>query len=212
MRNIGTLIFDLDGTISDPSLGIYRCLNHSLRFHGFPEVSADIVNAEIGPPLDETFIKLCPELEQKTVASLVSKYRERYAEVGYAENRLYDGVSESLQELADRGVRMGICTSKRKDFAERILSLFGMISYFDFVDGGDIGIKKREQLFRLLQSGTIDQTAIMIGDREIDILAAKDNGLRCIGVLWGFGDIQELTAAGADVILYQPKDLAQLGV
>ena len=192
LQNVSTLIFDLDGTISDPSLGIGRCANYALQSYGFPEVSVEQVAAAIGPQLDEALCKLCPDADQATLSSFVTKYRELYAEVGYSENTIYPGVPESLKELSAGGVPMGVCTSKRKDFAEKILAMFGVLSHFRFVDGGDIGIKKREQLASLLQSTAIDHAAVMIGDREVDISSAKANGLRSVGVLWGFGSQAEL--------------------
>jgi phosphoglycolate phosphatase len=106
LQNISTLIFDLDGTISDPSLGIGRCLNYALQAHGFPEVSVEHVAAAIGLQLDEALGKFYPDADQATRSSLVAKYRERYAEVGYAENTMYPGVPESLKELSARGVPM----------------------------------------------------------------------------------------------------------
>ena len=211
-QDVSTLIFDLDGTISDPSLGICRCINYALRHHGFREVSPKLVAVEIGPPLDETFRKIQPEANEVAISFLISKYRERYAEVGYSENEIYPGVSEAFHGLSSRSIRLGVCTSKRKDFAEKILSLFGLLSYFSFVDGGDVGIKKREQLSSLLQAGTIDRSAVMIGDRDVDISSAKANGLRSVGVLWGFGDMNELSGAGADVILNGTNELGQLGI
>jgi phosphoglycolate phosphatase len=107
---------------------------------------------------------------------------------------------------------MGVCTSKRKDFAEKILAMFGVLSHFRFVDGGDIGIKKRAQLASRLQSTALDHAAVMIGDREGDISSAKANGLRSVGVLWGFGSQAELRGAGADVILSSTNELGQLGI
>lgn len=211
LQYISTLIFDLDGTISDPSVGIERCVNYALTAHGFPEVSAAQVAAEIGPQIDETFCKFRPDADHTTIVTLVATYRERYAEVGYSENQLYPGVAEALHALSARGVRMGVCTSKRKDFAEKILDRFGLRPYFCFVEGGDIGIKKREQLADLLQSAAIDRWALMIGDRSVDIASAKANGLRSVGVLWGFGDLAELQGAGADLILRDPSELGHLG-
>jgi phosphoglycolate phosphatase len=212
LQNVSVLIFDLDGTISDPSLGIERCLNYALQVHGFPEVSMEQVTAAIGPQLDETLCKFCPDADQATLSNLVVKYRERYAEVGFSENTIYPGVQESLKELSASGVPMGVCTSKKKDFAEKILAMFGLLSHFRFVDGGDIGVKKREQLAGLLQSTAIDHMAAMIGDRAVDISSAKANGLRSVGVLWGFGDLAELQGAGADVILEGTNELGQLGI
>ncbi len=212
LQNVSTLIFDLDGTISDPSLGIYRCINYAFRSHDFPEVSPELVAAEIGPPLNETFQKFVPQADQSVISSLISKYRERYAEIGYSENEIYPGVPEAIRELKRRGVRLGVCTSKRRDFAENILSMFGLLPNFIFVDGGDVGIKKREQLSVLLHVNAIDRSAVMIGDREVDISSAKDNGLRSVGVLWGFGNMNELSGAGADAILRNTRELGQLGI
>lgn len=212
LQNVSTLIFDLDGTISDPSLGIYRCINYAFRSHDFPEVSPELVAAEIGPPLNETFQKFVPQADQSVISGLISKYRERYAEIGYSENEIYPGVPEAIRELKRRCVRLGVCTSKRRDFAENILSMFGLLPNFIFVDGGDVGIKKREQLSVLLHKNAIDRSAVMIGDREVDISSAKDIGLRSVGVLWGFGNMNELSGAGADVILRNTRELGQLGI
>lgn len=212
MRNVSTLIFDLDGTISDPSLGIGRCINFALEAHGFAAVSHAQIAAAIGPPLDETFGKFCVEANAAVVSSLVAKYRERYAEVGYSENTIYPGVKDALTELSSAGIPLAVCTSKRKDFAEQILAMFGLLSHFRFVDGSDIGVKKRQQLKGLLQAGAIDGSAVMIGDREVDISAAKANHLRSVGVLWGFGSEAELIGAGADVILSSTNDLGQFGI
>lgn len=212
MQNVSTLIFDLDGTISDPSMGVHRCMNHALRFYGFPEVSERTAFATIGPPLDEAFSQFQPNANEQVIANLIAKYRERYAELGYAENQIYSGVVDTLNGLTARGVRMGVCTSKRVDFAEKILSMFGLLDFFSFVSGGDIGIKKYQQLAGLLESGEINRTSVMVGDREVDISAAKANGLRSVGVLWGFGDRDELEQAGADVILSQIYELSQIKV
>ena len=152
-------------------------------------------------------------MEQVTLTPLIniiSKYRERYATLGYAENQIYPGILDALNALSTRGIRMGVCTSKRVDFAERILSMYGLLEFFSFVSGGDIGIMKHQQLAGLLEAGNIDRTAVMIGDREVDISSAKVHGLRTVGVLWGFGDRDELEQAGADVILSKTNELSQI--
>ena len=212
VEDVSTLIFDLDGTISDPSLGIFRSINYALRAHGYCEVSAERVATEIGPPLDETFKIFQPEASPAEIANLIEKYRERYATVGYSENEIYPGMPQVIQALWSRGMRMGVCTSKRRDFAERILSMFGLLEYFSFVDGGDIGNKKQDQLAGLLKVGQIDTSAVMVGDRDIDIISAKSNGLRSVGVLWGFGDWNELSVAGANIILSTTKEIELLGI
>ena len=201
------LILDLDGTISDPSLGITRCFNHALKIHGFATVPDSIIAREIGPPLDETFFKLAPGIIASDIDPLVSTYRERYSDLGYAENTLYPDIPSVLNQLRNSGLKLGVCTSKRRDFAEKILTLFGIMKYFSFVDGGDIGVTKGAQLSGLIKSGMIDDQAIMVGDRSIDIISAQENGLGSIGVLWGFGDYAELADASPSCILEKVLEL-----
>jgi phosphoglycolate phosphatase len=205
-----SLVFDLDGTISDPSTGITRSFNHALRSQGLPEVSEDLIQAEIGPPLDETFLKLVPGASVSTIERLIANYRERYSKIGFSENTLYPGIPAALERLRALGIPLGVCTSKRQDFALRILSLFGLEEYFGFVDGGDIGITKQAQLTGLLDTRTIDRNAIMIGDRSVDIVAAHRNSLNAIGVTWGFGDYVELSAESPLRILNNPAELTDI--
>ena len=202
-----TLVLDLDGTISDPSLGITRCFNHALKSHGFSMLSNSAIASEIGPPLDETFIKLAPGISTSDVTSLVSTYRDRYSDIGFSENTVYPKIPLVLEKLKNSDLSLGVCTSKRRDFAEKILSLFGLRDYFDFVNGGDIGVTKGSQLAGLIDSRVIDNQAIMVGDRSIDIESAKENGLRSIGVLWGFGDYKELSEASPSCILKKVTEL-----
>ena len=202
-----TLVLDLDGTISDPSLGVTRCFNHALQYHGFPSVPCSAIEREIGPPLDETFIKLAPGINSSGVGELISTYRERYSDIGSSENTLYADIPAALDQLKNSEIALGVCTSKRSDFAERILSLFGLLEYFRFVDGGDVGITKESQLSGLLKTKTIDNGAIMVGDRSVDIKSAQGNGLRSIGVLWGFGDYVELSEASPSHILEKVEEL-----
>lgn len=205
-----TIVLDLDGTISDPSLGITRCFNHALKRHGFPVVADDVIAREIGPPLDETFIKLAPGITRADVKRLIATYRERYAEAGFAENTLYAGIPSTLAQLRDAGINLGVCTAKRRDFAEKILALFGLLEYFSFVSGGDVGITKGSQLAQLLSAQAIDDKAVMVGDRAIDIEAARENGLHSVGVLWGFGDYAELFAASPSCIVEKVAELATI--
>lgn len=202
-----TLVLDLDGTISDPSLGIVRCFNHALQSHGFVALSSEEISKEIGPPLDETFVKLAPDVSSSDVDELVATYRERYSDIGYAENTLYAGIPDALDQLRNSNISIGVCTSKRRDFAEKSLKLFGLLDYFSFVNGGDIGIAKESQLAGLLKAQTIDSGAIMVGDRSVDIQSAQSNGLRSIGVLWGFGEYAEISGANPSYILESVEEL-----
>jgi phosphoglycolate phosphatase len=204
------LVFDLDGTISDPAVGIGRSINYALEHYGYAVISEDEVPRFIGPPLDISFASITGNSSPDHVAALVSKYRERYADVGYSENILYSGVPEALEALVSAGVSIGLCTSKRVDFANSILRLFGLRQHFHFLSGGDIGIHKKQQLAALLSDRTISSTSIMIGDRAFDIEAAKSNGLKSVGVLWGHGSVEELVAAGPSSLLEFPHQLTEL--
>ena len=204
------LVFDLDGTISDPAVGIGRSINFALEHFGHAPIEPADVSQYIGPPLDFTFQSITGISSPGHLAAFVSKYRERYAEVGYSENMLYSGVPEALEALSKAGVPIGLCTSKRVDFAEQILTLFGLRHHFRFLSGGEIGIHKRQQLAALLSDNTISCASFMIGDRAVDIEAARSNGMPSVGVLWGHGSVEELTAAGPDTLLSSPQQLLEL--
>ena len=208
--NYSTLIFDLDGTLSDSSTGIARSINYALQHFGVAAVHEADLQPLVGPPLDATFRDLVPAASEADVDQLVGKFRERYASVGYAENQLYDGVETAIRALHARGQQLGICTAKRVDFAERIIAMFGLADCFAFVDGGEIGRSKAEQLAGLVRDQRIDSQALMIGDRRYDIDAARANGLTAAGVLWGFGSLAELTAARPHRLLTEPPELANL--
>jgi phosphoglycolate phosphatase len=205
-----SLIFDLDGTISDPTVGIGRSINYALGAFGYREIGEAEVSQHIGPPLDAVFRRVASGASDATILAMVTKYRERYGEVGYAENLVYPGIPDALEHLASQGIVMAICTSKRVDFAERILTLFHLRSYFAVVCGGDIGVRKGKQLQTLIEHETVDRGAAMIGDRAVDITAARANGLRAIGVLWGHGSREELVGAFPDRLLESPVQLKTL--
>jgi len=204
------LLFDLDGTLSDPLEGIARSINHALERHGFEPRPVESLAACVGPPLDESFRALTGRDEPALIAGLVARYRERYGDLGYAENRLYDGVPEALAALSERGATMAVCTSKRADFAEQILALFGLRAHFDFVSGGEIGTPKWQQLQALCVDGRVGPRSVMIGDRAVDLVAAHRNGLAAAGVLWGHGARGELEAQSPRYLLQQPAELLSL--
>ena len=206
-----TLVFDLDGTISDPKDGIVRSLNYALDQHGFEKKIENDLLWCIGPPLDQSFSILIKDANNHLIASLVASYRERYTDIGYAENVLYPGIKEVLENISQTaGIKIGLCTSKRVDFAEQILKRFDLYDLFDFVNGGEIGIEKSDQLSGLLKDRVIDSRAIMIGDRSFDLVAANKNRLDSAGVLWGYGSIEELEACQPTFIVETPSDLIGL--
>lgn len=205
------LVFDLDGTISDPKQGITRSLNYALSAHGFSEQDEGKLTRYIGPPLDSTFKTITKSDNPKLISSLVAKYRERYSDVGFSENALYPDIPEALAQLhLTSGITLGVCTSKRVDFAERILDFFNLRHFFDFVSGGDVGIEKWQQLQLLCEQKVIHQKSLMIGDRYVDLTAAHKNSLDSAGVLWGYGSLAELTEHKPAYMFSNPRELTLL--
>lgn len=204
------LIFDLDGTLTNPALGFVRSVNFSLESHGISPIEEENLKKFIGPPLDGAFREILHLDQDKDVSSFVSKYRERYSAVGFSENILYDGIPDVLAALRGLGFRLGVCTSKRVDFAERILTLFDIRDHFDFVNGAEVGIKKSSQLKELTNQNFVDSRSVMIGDRHVDIEAAKMNSMRSVGVLYGYGSKQEIENAHPEWIAIDPKGLLSI--
>ena len=207
---IRTLIFDLDGTIQDPSIGIANSANFALRHFDYETVDMQRITPCIGPPLEEVFLSLVGELPEDRLMQLIGKYRERYAETGYAECSLYDGVRDTIRDLSSSGHDLKICTSKRLDFAVRILELHGLASAFSDVSGGDVGVRKSDQLARMIEGGLDPRHSVMIGDRAVDIHAARANAMASVGVLWGFGALPEIESARPDYIVSEPRELVSL--
>lgn len=208
--NWRTALFDLDGTISDPFEGIYRSINHALVESGHEPAEPRQVRSMIGPPLTEIFESLLGPLDERHMLKLIERYRDRYASIGYAENVIYEDMPGIVRALHEDGYRMGVCTSKRADYAAKIIEMFGLGGYFDFVDGGDVHLKKVTQIERLVANGINAAETIMIGDRAVDIDAARKNNVAAVGVVWGFGDRTELENAGPDHIVESPQELLEL--
>ncbi|MCA0900709.1 HAD family hydrolase [Microbulbifer agarilyticus] len=204
------LLFDLDGTLSDPAEGFVNCMNHALVFHDQAPRSTKELTSYIGPPLEHTVSELTGSADHAFVRSMVDKYRERYGDTGYAENTLYPGIQQMLESLREnKSVRLGVCTSKRADFATRILEQFNLLPYFEFVSGGDVGIGKWQQLEKLLAENTISRNTLMIGDRHFDLNAAHKNQLKSAGVLWGYGSREELQEHQPAYLFTHPQEIGE---
>ncbi|WP_226664843.1 HAD hydrolase-like protein [Microbulbifer aggregans] len=211
MPNYDWLLFDLDGTLSDPAEGFVNSMNYALVAHDFAPLDANTLTPYIGPPLETTIASLADSDDQGLVRSMVDKYRERYADIGYAENRLYPGISETLAKLGQRdNIRLGVCTSKRADFAKRILEQFNLKHHFEFVSGGDVGIAKWQQLEGLLADNAISTRSLMIGDRHFDLSAAAKNQLPSAGVLWGYGSRAELNEYNPVHLFARPVEILDI--
>lgn len=195
------LIFDLDGTLTDPREGITRCYVHALEQLGLPPPAAHTLERYIGPSIREVLAELLATTDAARIERAVEIYRERFATVGLFENFPYPDVHATLRALTDAGFASWVCTSKPRVYAERILAHFELASHFRGVYGCELDgafSDKAELLAHLLEREAIaPATAIMVGDRKHDMRAARLNGTHCIGVTYGFGDLVELQAAGA---------------
>jgi len=206
-----TVLFDLDGTLTDSSAGITGCIRHALGRLGRPCPEDDVLAAYIGPPLRGTFSTLLGTTDPALIDTALSHYRARYDETGLYENRVYDGVPEMLEGAARLADAMFVTTAKLQPAATRIVAHFDLARHFAGVYGAGLDgrfDRKVDLLAHLLETGVIRaENSIMVGDRGLDITAAKLNGLRSIGALWGFGDHRELADAGADVLCESPRAL-----
>jgi phosphoglycolate phosphatase len=204
------VVFDLDGTLSNPLPGFANSINHALALQGLPACAPADLARFIGPPLDETMLELSGGADAVVRTRMIADYRQRYGESGFAENTLYDGIPEVLHALREDGAVLGLCTSKRVDFAEAILRHFGLRALFAFVSGGEIGVHKWQQLQALREAGAVDADSVMVGDRAVDITSAHRNGLHACGVLWGFGSREELLAESPRHLLRSPLEMTEL--
>lgn len=210
--NFDTLLFDLDGTLTDSTEGIVRCLEYALERMGY-DIPED-TNKFLGPPLYRSFAEFCG-MNEEQVNEAVRIFRERYSTVGLFENRVYDGVPEMLKRLRDGGKRIMVATSKPEVYAVRIFDRFGLSQFFEIVGGANINGTRNDKdeviEYVLEKAGISDRSSVlMIGDRRQDVVGAHKTGLKCMGILWGFGSIEELTEAGADFIAETPEKAADM--
>jgi phosphoglycolate phosphatase len=205
------LVFDLDGTLTDPREGITRCYVHALEQLGLTAPAAKELEKYIGPSVREVLAELLATTDAARIERAVTLYRERFATVGLFENFPYPEVHATLRALTEAGFVLWVCTSKPSIYAQRILEHFELAQYFRGVYGCELDgalSDKAELLAHLLEREAITpSSAVMIGDRKYDVRAAQLNGTHCIGVLYGFGDSTELREAGAAATCEQFCDL-----
>lgn len=205
------LLFDLDGTLTDPKPGITGCVAYALESFGIHVENLDTLTCFIGPPLVDSFMEFYGFSKEQAEAAC-AKYRERFSVTGLYENAVYDGIPELLNDLKKEGYQIILATSKPHVYANKILEHFQLAQYFDFVAGSELnGTRntKGDVISYALQSCHITDCsqALMIGDRKHDIIGAKENHLTCLGVLFGYGDRPEHEAAGADYIVETVEEL-----
>jgi len=204
------LLFDLDGTLTDPKQGIVACIRYALSRMDI-EIAPDIkLESYIGPPLRDTFRLLCGD--DCDVEAAVGYYRERFSTVGLFENQVYDGIPLCLEQLRDRVKTIHLATSKPRIYAEQIIQHFGLERYFDVIYGSELDGRlddKTELINHILKREKLNAAnTVMIGDRSFDVVGARNNNVRAIGVLWGYGSEAELDLAGAHRVCSHPADLS----
>ncbi len=208
------LLFDLDGTLTDPREGIVRSIQHALATLG--RGCPDPVHLEqfIGPPLIHSFRILLDTSDEALVNAALAAYRTRFSSLGIFENHLYPDIPGALQTLQRAGCTLHVVTSKPAVFARTIVEHFDLGPYFSSVYGPELddpSPDKHSLIRRTLDTEGLDSNnAVMIGDREHDIVGARRNGIATVGVTWGYGSLSELTAAAPDHIVDSAAELVAL--
>lgn len=208
------VLFDLDGTLTDPSEGIVACIEYALdRVGGSARDPGDLTRF-IGPPLAGTFGTLLDTSDRTAIDAAISAYRERFADVGLFENRLIGGIDSVLLELQARGADLRVATAKPTLYADRIIDHFGLRRFFPVVYGSELDGRRTDKVDLLAhvfgEEGWNGTEACMVGDRRHDIVGARAHRTRAVGVLWGFGSDLELRDAGADAVVSDVVELARV--
>jgi phosphoglycolate phosphatase len=211
MRN---LLFDLDGTLTEPKTGITRCIQYALTGMGCAAPDeADLVHF-IGPPLSQTFGHLLATTDERTITQAVMLYRERFVETGMYENEVYAGMDETLATLVDEGYRLYLATSKPHVFAAKILHHFDLAHHFQAIHGAELDGTRQDKadlIAHILHTeGLLAAETAMIGDRKHDILGSLANHVTAIGVLWGYGSAAELIEANATHLVANQSELLRI--
>ena len=210
-----TILFDLDGTLTDPGIGITNSVMYALRHFGVEVPPREALYPFIGPPLDESFIKYFGMSQEKALEA-IEVYREYFSTKGLLENQVYDGIEELLCSLKREGKRLLVATSKPEVFSVKILEHFGLAKYFDVISGALLhppkGYGKADVIRDAMKRGSISDLdgVVMVGDRKHDIIGAHSVGIPAIGVLYGYGDREEHLQCGADYIAENISRLKEL--
>jgi len=206
-----TILFDLDGTLTDSGEGIMNCAALALTHFGLPVPDRAAMRVFVGPPLDETFIKFGVPADKADEA--IAVYRSRYTTVGKFENFPYPGIEQLLKKLKQQGHRLFVATSKPEAMSIEILSHFGLAEYFEMICGATLDgsrSKKADVIAYLLARTGGAENMVMVGDTHLDILGAAAHGIPAIGVAWGYGETEDMANAGAIAIAHSVDELLAL--
>ena len=205
------ILFDLDGTLTDSGEGITKSVKLALDHFGIPAESLDDLRYFVGPPLRDSFLKA--GVPEDRIEEAIAVYRSRYTTVGKFENIPYPGIPQLLSQLKDCGYQLCVATSKPETMSVEILDKFGLSRYFDEICGATLD-KRRDSksavIEYLLQKTGSSDNAIMVGDTAFDVIGAAEHGIPTIGVSWGYGSVDEMTASGAVAIAHDPDELFQM--
>lgn len=209
------ILFDLDGTLTDPKEGITKSVQYALAAFGIEEPDLDKLVPFIGPPLKSSFIDFY-QMSDEDAVKAVAKYRERFNDIGIFENTIFPGIAKLLSDLKAKGKKIAIASSKPTCLVDRILEHFDIMQYFDYVVGSELdGTRSKkeevvEEALRLMVPEADRHLVAMVGDRKFDIEGAKAFGLVSVGVSFGYAGEHELEDAGADYIVDTVEELGEL--
>lgn len=212
--SIKNILFDLDGTLTDPIEGMMRCFHYALERMSAPLLTRSELQRHIGPPLRSTFRQILKTTDEEIIERAVGLYRERFSEVGMFENEVFEGVPEMLASLQSLSKKLFVATSKVEVYTRRILKHFHLYDYFEGVYGSEPDGRfdnKAELIRHILASEELSPAeTLMVGDRKYDVVGAKENNCLAAGVTYGYGSTEELTMAGADYLCHSPREVARL--
>ncbi|ODG96714.1 HAD family hydrolase [Nostoc sp. KVJ20] len=208
------VLFDLDGTLTDPKPGITGCIQYALSELGYKSPNADELHWCIGPPLKDSFSQLLNTLDGTLIEQAILLYRHRFATIGLFENSLYPQIPEILKAIRFAGYKTFVATSKPYIYATQIIEYFDLSLLFDSVYGSELdgtrSIKGDLIHHILVMENLSSSSVVMVGDRSHDIIGAKRHDIASIGVTYGYGTEEELKAHGADFIAHSPSDILRL--
>jgi phosphoglycolate phosphatase len=208
---ISNILFDLDGTLTDPKDGITRCIQFSLGRLGIGVPPQDCLTWCIGPPLKESFSRLFRSSDNVLLDEALRHYRERFSEIGIYENSVYPGIVSALQKIRITGFRVYLATSKPTVFASRILDHFNLTQFFNGIYGSELDGRfsdKGDLIAHILKTEGLDSSmTLIVGDRSHDIFGGKKNGIATAAVTYGYGTREEIEASEPDFIFHSPSDL-----
>ncbi|MBQ3503821.1 MAG: HAD-IA family hydrolase [Oscillospiraceae bacterium] len=206
-----TILFDLDGTLTDSGEGIINCAILALEHYGCPIPSREEMRTFVGPPLHESFIRHGIPADKAEEA--IEIYRSRYIPIGAYENTPYPGVRELLEKLKTQGHTLYVATSKPETTSVKILEHFDLAKYFDRICGASMDTSRSSKeavIAYLLDLSGRDSDIIMVGDTKFDVIGAAAHGIPAIGVSWGYGKVEDMQNAGAMAIAYSIEELYAL--